>query len=183
MKKIFLLASLATALFFTACNNGGGDTTAGADSKKDSTGMTEEQKEERNKNAVMASINIFASGGTDVDAILKDVTSDAIEYGDGTMPSQKGRDSIANGMKMWLASFESKGKDLEAVADGNLVYVSGEWTVTWKTDFMGAKANGKSTTYRDVDIFTFNDDGKITSHRSTYPSGSVLSALGVPMPK
>ena len=182
MKKFFLLASLTAALYMTACNDGTTGTTTSGDTK-DSTKMTQEDKEERNKNTVMSSINIFANGGKDVDAVLKDVTADAIEYNDGSMPTQKGRDSIAKGMKEWLASFDSKGSNLEAVADGNMVYVSGEWTITWKNDFMGAKANGKSTTYRDVDMFTLNDDGKITSHRATYPGANVMKALWVPMPK
>ena len=180
MKKFFLLASIIGALYLTACNDGSTGTT-GTDSKKDSTAMTQEDKEERNKKTALASVNEFLAGN--IDGVFKDVVPDATDYFDGTMPAIKGVDSIKAGMKGWLAAFEVKGNNIEAVADGNTVIVYGDWTYTWKNDFMGAKANGKSTTYKDVDIFTFNDEGKMTSHRSIYPSSAFMASVGVPAPK
>ena len=178
MKKFFLLASLASALYITACNDA---STGSADGdKKDSTTMTQEDKEERNKKTAMESVNAFASNNPD--GALQAAAADVVDYGDGSTPPMKSIDSIKAGMKMYLASFEVKGANIEAVADGNQVYVSGDWTSTWKNDFMGAKANGKSVTYKDVDIFTFNDDGKITTHRSVVPWMYVMQSVGA-MPK
>ncbi len=178
MKKFFLLASLTAALFITACNEG---TTTGTETKSDSTALTQEDKEERNKKSALESVNAFLAG--DVDATLKNVTADATDYFDGSMPPVKGADSIKASLKGWIASFGVSGQNMEAVADANTVIVYGDWTYTWKSDFMGAKANGKSVTIKDVDIFTFNDEGKMTSHRSVYPTANTMAALGVPMPK
>ena len=181
MKKFFLLASLATALSFTACNNGGGDATTSPDAKKDSASTAQADKEARNKKIALESVNAFLAGN--IDEALKDIAPDATDYFDGSMPPVKGADSIKAGLKTWSAAFGAKGDNIEAYADGNTVVVYGDWTYTWKGDFMGAKANGKSASYKDVDIFTFSDDGKVTSHRSIYPSGAAMAAMGVPMPK
>lgn len=181
MKKFFLLASLASALYFTACNDASTNTADAGDGKKDSTAMTQEDKEERNKKVAMESISGYSAGN--IDEALKNVTADAMEYGDGSMPATKGVDSIKKGMQTYLASFGVKGGNLDAVADGDYVYVAGEWTYTWKNDFMGQKANGKSVTYKDVDIFKFNDEGKITEHRSIAPWAHSMQAMGVKMPK
>lgn len=179
MKKVFVLA-FAAALFFTACNDAGTNT---ADTTKgdSDTAMTQEDKEERNKKIALESVNAVTSGN--IDEGLKNVAADGVDYGDGSMSPVKGVDSIRAHLKDYFASFNSKGSNLEAVADGNKVYVSGEWTYTWAKDFMGAKANNKSVTYRDVDIFEFNDEGKMTSHRQIVPWSYSMQAMGVPMPK
>ena len=179
MKKFFLLASLTAALYMTACNDGA--TTTATGDTKDSTIVTQEDKEERNKRAAQASLDAFLAGN--VDGALKDATPDAIDYFDGSMPPVKGADSIKASLKSWVAAFEAKGSGIELVADGNTVIVYGDWTYTWKNDFMGQKATGKSTTYKDVDIFTFNDEGKVIAHRSIYPSAAAMTAMGVKMPK
>ncbi len=45
------------------------------------------------------------------------------------------------------------------------------------------KATGKSFKAKDVDIFTFNDAGKITEHRSVQSMATLMQQLGVPMKK
>lgn len=91
MKKIFILA-VATSLLY-ACNDSADSTSSTDSSSMNSTTMNDdESKEERNKQTAMASVNGFRN--KDVEAALKDVDNDAMEYGDGTMDPVKGRDSV-----------------------------------------------------------------------------------------
>jgi predicted ester cyclase len=87
-----------------------------------------------------------------------------------------------------LAAYLSAFPDLKAentmyFADGNTVIVVADWSMTFKNDMMGMKATGKSTKYKDVDIFTFDDNGKVTSHRSIYPIGALMMQMGCDMSK
>ncbi len=43
---------------------------------------------------------------------------------------------------------------------------------------MGIKPTGKSYKVKDVDLFTFNDDGKITEHRSVQSSSTIMMQTG-----
>ena len=54
----------------------------------------------------------------------------------------------------------------ETVADGGHVMVYGTWGATWKNDYMGLKATGKSATFKNVRIYKFNEAGKIVERRS-----------------
>jgi hypothetical protein len=42
---------------------------------------------------------------------------------------------------------------------------------------------GKTAKFKDVDIFTFDDNGKMTSHRNIYPMGAFMMQVGVDMAK
>ena len=182
MKKVHLLA-FATCLCFAACNNGSDSVASSSD--KDTTAaspkMTKEDKDERNKKVVMESMD--AMNAHNPDNVLKNVTADGVDYGDGTMPPVKSIDSVKAGMNAFLAAFpDYKGSDLKAVSDGDQVMVYGEWTGTFKNDFMGMKATNKSFKVHDVDIFTVNDDGKITSHRNVTPWSAIMMQVGAKMP-
>jgi len=48
---------------------------------------------------------------------------------------------------------------------------------------MGMKPTGKSYKLKDVDLFTFNDEGKITEHRSVQSMETMLSQVGAKMKK
>lgn len=181
MKRIFVAAF--TALALTACNDA---STSAKTALNDSANMnnnsnSEEAKEERNKQVALASENAFGSG--DVDAIFKDVDKDQVDYGDGSMKPIKGLDSSKAALKMYMAAVpDFKGSDFIAVADGDYVMVYGTWSGTWKNDFMGQKATGKSFKLKDVDIFKFNDAGKIIEHRFVHPMSDVAHQLGMKMP-
>jgi len=68
-----------------------------------------------------------------------------------------------------------------AIAEGNQVAVFGDWSGTFKGDLMGMKPTGKSAKWKDVDIYTFNDEGKITEHRSIQSMTSILWQVGAKM--
>src|ERR1044072_7375311 len=127
MKRAFLLLVVTTAII-TACENN--TKTAGTDAKMGDTTATAgnkmEDKEERNKKVIMASFDAMAS--RNVNEVLKDCAPDCVDYGDGSMPPVKSRDSIAKMIQGWLNAFpDNKGNDLKYVADGDWVMVWGEW--------------------------------------------------------
>lgn len=187
MKKAFLLLVVTTA-FMVACNDAGktpatgekmnADTTAGANT----AGNRSEDKEARNKKVIMASMD--AMSAHNANDVLKDATPDCVDYGDGSMPPIKGKDSITKVIQQLMSAFpDVKGNNLKYVADGDWVMAWGDWTGTFKNDFMGMKATNKSFKYPDVDIFKMNDDGKITEHHNIQSSNLIMMQVGAKPPK
>jgi len=177
MKKSILLL---TVLWLAACNNE--KKAEPADSIQTASAPTD-NKAEKNKQTALA--GAMAVNAHDAEAMLKDVASDAVDYGDGSMPPVKGLDSIKAGIKSWLAAFpDVKGENFMALTDdGSHVAVIADWTGTFKNDFMGIKATGKGYKLKDADIFTFNSEGKITEHRSLQPNSNMMNQVGAKMPK
>lgn len=183
MKKVFLLLAVSTTLF-AACESNAGKTegTTGTDTaKSESAGAMTENKAERNKKIMMASFDAMASHN--VNEMLKDCATDCVDYGDGSMPPVKGKDSIAKMINQWMTAFpDNKGSDLKFVADGDWVMVWGEWTGTFKNDFMGMKATNKSYRMKDVDIFKFNDAGQVVEHHNVQSPHTMMMQVGATMP-
>jgi len=177
MKKMFF-PMVIPILLFAACNNEKKTDETAGQAMTDST----EMREEKNKETALASVNAFIAG--DIDKTLQDVTADAVDYGDGSMPVIKGKDSIIVYVKQWREAFSDyKADNLVALADGDYVAVWGTWEGTFKTDFMGMKTAGKKIKLNDVDIFKFNNEGKMTEHRSIQSSAEMMKQLGGNMPK
>ena len=185
MKKAFVFL-LASSLFMVACNSDKKDEStnktesASADNKDASTSAA--SKAEKNRQTALASVMAFNTH--DVDAIMKDATADAVDYGDGSGAPMKNGDSVKGMIKAWVASFpDVKGENLEAFsnADGSKVIVVGVWSGTFKNDLMGMKATGKSYKVWDGDLFTFNDEGKITSHRGIQSGATPMMQVGAKM--
>jgi predicted ester cyclase/predicted small secreted protein len=182
MKKVFLLLAV-TAVVFTACESNA-NKTEGADIKmSDSTNAgSAESKTERNKKIMMASFDAMASHN--VADMLKDCAADCVDYGDGSMPPVKSKDSIMKMISQWMNAFpDNKGNDLKFVADGDWVMVWGEWTGTFKNDFMGMKATNKSYKMKDVDIFKMNDAGQVIEHHNVQSPNTMMMQVGMMPPK
>jgi predicted ester cyclase len=185
MKKLLLLAMSATLLY--SCNDKATGTTSSSDTSNTgaanrTTANNDEAKEERNKQTALASLHAFDNGGG-ADAVLKDADPNVVDYGDGSMAPAKGVDSTKAGLSMWLKAVpDYKGSDFIAVADGDYVMVYGTWTGTWKGDLMGMKPTGKTFKVADVDIFKFNDAGKVIEHRSVQSNNEAARQLGMKMP-
>jgi predicted ester cyclase len=169
-----------TIIAFTACNDDAAKTAGATDTDSNSKKeMSAEDKEERNKQTALASIAGINSH--DVNAVMKDVAPGAKDFGDGSMPPAS-LDSSKAMLTQWFTAFpDVKGENLKAVADGEWVMVWGDWSGTWKGDFMGQKATGKSYKIKDVDIFRFNDEGKITEHHYTQNWITSASQIGMKM--
>jgi predicted ester cyclase len=137
---------------------------------------------EKNKQTALASLQGVNDHNTD--AVYQNATADVTDSGDGNGPAVKGIDSCKAYFKMFLAAFpDIKGKNFMAFADGNHVAVVGNWSGTFKGQMMGMKPTGKSFKFRDVDIFTFNDEGKITDHQNVQSMETIMSQIGASMKK
>jgi predicted ester cyclase len=182
MKKLLLATTVALSV--AACNNAADKSTAGSDTTTTTTTSgadSEEAREERNKEIVLESLKAFED--KKVEEVLKNVSPDAVEYMDGSMPPVKGRDTIMKGMKEWMAAISDLKQDsVEAFADGDKVAVYSVMSGKWTGDYMGMKATGRSFRVRDVDIFTFNKDGQITEHRSVQSGATLANQIGMKMP-
>ena len=158
MKK--LLPILLAASLMTACNESNSNS-----------------KQERNKKVIVASMECFMKG--DLSGTFKDTATGFVDYGDGTSQPVSDIESLKAALKVLMTSIEGyKAENLVYFADGDHVIVYGDWGGTFKTDMMGIKATGKTVKFKDVDIFTLNNEGKITEHRSVQNVGAVLMAAG-----
>jgi predicted ester cyclase len=172
MKKTMLLFAIAAVL--ASCNNEKKDE---AD-KKETAISSMESKQERNKKIIMASMDAAAKG--DVDGMVKDAAANFIDYTDGSMPPVTNTDSLKGFIKMLFHSIEGyKPENTMLFADGDYVLAYADWTGTFKNDLMGIKATGKPVKLKDVDIFKFNEEGKIIEHRSIQNTGAVLMSSGM----
>jgi predicted ester cyclase len=179
MKHTLFISAAIALLAFASCNNA---TTSTEAPKTDSTAAKMENKAERNKKTIMGCMDGF--NAHDIDKVMKDASPDMVDYGDGSMPSAKGIDSGKKMLGMLFNSFPDwKGENQMYFADGDNVAVVSDWSLTFKNDFMGMKATGKSTKFKDVDLFTFDNNGKVTSHRNIYPFGVALMQMGCDMSK
>jgi predicted ester cyclase len=181
MNRVLLcLAVLAT--LFAACESNAGKTEGTEGAKNDTAAAMTENKAERNKKIIMASFDAMASHN--VNDMLKDCAPDCVDYGDGSMPPVKGKDSIIKMISMWMNAFpDNKGNDLKFVADGDWVMVWGEWSGTFKNDFMGMKATNKSYKMKDVDIFKLNDAGQVVEHHNVQSPNTMMTQVGATPPK
>jgi predicted ester cyclase len=177
-----LLVLIGFAVFITSCNNGNSPM---MNNGKDSVAAAYEAKDsmlEKNKATALASVQAFNSGK--LDDAFKDVAADAVDYGDGEMAPIRGRDTIISMVKGFLSAFpDYKGENYMVIGEGNHVAVFADYSGTFKKPLMGIKPTGKSFKYRDVDLFTFNDAGKISEHRSVQSGKTLMAMIGAKMPK
>ena len=174
MKKLSLF--LPVIFYLASCNNSGMSASSAADSTLATYKMKDSQLQANKATALSCSQNFTLKT---LDVGLKDLTPDAVEYGDGTAPPVKGVDSIKAGAKAFLMAFpDMKGENFVVVGEGNKVMVYGEYTATFLGPLMKMKPTKKSFKCRDVDIFTFNDAGKITEHRNITTGASLLAQVG-----
>jgi predicted ester cyclase len=172
MKKLIPCVAIA-ALFLSACSTKSTTIASAADSVA--------MKTAKNKEAALNSNLAFIKG--DVDAAFKDYSSDFVDYGDGSSKPMKNIDSMKMNNKAFLAAFpDLKVENMHAVGSGDTVIVTGTWSGTFKKEYMKIKPTNKSYKVPDADIFTFNKDGKITSHSNIQSLATYFYQLDIPMP-
>lgn len=175
MKKSIFYLMAASFVVLTACNN---EKKADAGDKTEASVSSAENKQERNKKVIMASMESFMKG--DIDGTFKDVAPGFTDNTDGTMAPITNIDTLKNLLKTVMNSIENyKGENLKYYADGDHVLVYGDWGGVFKNDLMGIKSTGKPVKFRDVDIFKLNDEGKIVEHSAVQNLGAVLMAAGM----
>jgi len=170
---------IASSALMVACNNSGTSSANKPDSSAMSNASSSAQStRERNEKTALASIEAF--NAHDIAGTYKDATPDGVDYFDGSMKPAKGIDSMKAALQPFLTAFpDIKGSNLMVLSDvdGKHVIVVADWTGTFKGEMMGMKPNGKSVKYMDGDLFTFNDEGKITEHRSIQNFGTIMAQL------
>jgi predicted ester cyclase len=175
-----LLVYFVVAVVIISCNNNASSATSNAMDSLMAARAAKDSVLEKNKATALAGVQAFCSGK--IDDAFKDATPDVVDYGDGSMKSVKGVDSIKAMVKVFLAAFpDYKGENFLVVGDGNHVAVFGDYSGTFKNPFMGMKPTGKSFKLKDVDLFTFNDAGKITEHRSVQSGSALMGMVGAKM--
>ena len=143
-------------------------------------GMAAPSMTEKNKATALLVVQSFSNH--DTAAMFKVTAADFIDYGDGNMPPMKGLDSAKAGLRQFLAAFpDIKGENLMVIAEGNQAAVFGDWSGTFKGELMGIKPTGKTFKFKDVDLFTFNDEGMVTSHRSIQSTDLLFKQVGAKM--
>lgn len=173
MKKL-IIGVAVIACFLSACNTKSGSAVNGSDSTARILA--------RNKQTAINSNDAFNK--KDVDAIFKDCAADFVDYGNSESKAMKNIDSLKTNMKSFFVAFpDFKVENLQAVAQGDTVIVTGDWSGTFKSAYMKMKPTQKSFKASDADIFTFNKDGKMTSHRSIQAQATYFVQLGIPIPK
>jgi predicted ester cyclase len=176
-----LLVFIGFTAFLISCNNNSSPMTTTMDSVA-AARMAKDSVLDKNKATALASVQAFSSGK--MDEAFKDVTTDAVDYGDGTMAPVKGVDSIRSMVKVFMTAFpDYKGENFLVIGDGNQVAVFADYSGTFKNPLMGMKPTGKSFKLKDVDLFTFNDAGKITEHRSVQSNKTMMEMVGAKMKK
>ena len=171
MKKIIIGLAVATG-FLAACNSKTTLTVGG-----DSTAI----KAEKNRITALKSVQNF--GDKKLDSMFSVCATDFVDYGNGEDKPMKNRDSIKIMLNMFFTAFpDYKQSNITAFAHGDSAIVTSTVSGTFKNAMMGMKPTGKSFKYDDADIFTFDKDGKMTSHRSIQSTATFFSQLGVAPP-
>lgn len=175
MKQLLVL--LTIALFTISCGqNSGNDMAAGTGSADTAQAPKPETKEERNKKVIAEAI--AALNAHDIDKIKSSMAAETVDYGDGSRPPIKGADSVAANIAGMFASFpDFKADNIKYYADGDEVVVIAEFTGTFKNDMGKMKATGKSFKFMDADIFSLNDEGKVTSHKYIQSDNTMMSQI------
>jgi predicted ester cyclase len=165
---------LMSAIFFLASC---GDDKKEEEKKDDpKMGESNESKEEKNKAIALESEKAYNAGN--IDEALKYAAPDAVDYGNGSMPPVRGVDSIRAMLHGWRDNLEDfKDENVWAMADGDNVALFYEYHAKFKGDVMGMKTAGKTVHIKDVDIFKFNNDGKIIEHRSLQSNAELMNQL------
>ena len=160
------------ALFFS-CNNA---TQSPATATVDSVSLAKEAMLTKNKAAALGFIQAINS--KNMNDMVRDFAVDYVDFHDGNIPPTRGLDSLKADLHSFVTAFpDVKAENLVAVAEANKVAVFGEWSGTFKVDMTGMKATGKSFKIKDADLFTFNDAGKITEHRSVQSGEALMSQV------
>jgi len=171
--KIRILLPLLTLLVFAACQQTPASDPATEVAKKAA------ETAARNKASLLKAYELI--NARNYDAFVQLVTEDHVDH--AAVPELKGRDALKKNMMDFVAAFpDFKIESRQMVAEGDWVMGWVNISGTFKNDFMGMKANGKSFKISDVDILKFNADGLAPEHWAVQDYCAMFSQLGVAPP-
>jgi len=163
-----LIATCVVGMLLVAChsNTQTSEEKIINDSIARAPGELERKKEERNKETAIASVMAF--GRHDTAGVFKAAAANFVDYGDGSFPPVKGKDSVTASIAIFIKAFSDiHVRDITAISEGDSVAVFAQWIGTFKNPLMGIPPTGITTILRDCDVYEFNKAGRITSHRAT----------------
>jgi len=176
MKKLltfFAIAVLTACIFPTCKSNGSGTSSNGSDST--SAVMKKNVQTALNADSLITK--------HDMDGYLKLCAPDYTDYGAMGDKPVKNIDTMKSEMKIFFGAYpDFKAEDLKAYASNDAVVVTGTFSGTFKNPYLKMKPTGKGFKIFDADIYTFDKDGKITSHKSIVPGSIYMSQAGVVLP-
>ena len=115
----------------------------------------------------------------DIDGFAKDLAEDFVEHEEtpGLAPTKAGVEAF---FRMQLAAFPDLRMDVQdVVADGSKVVARVRYTGTQHGEFMGMPATGKSVDVQVIDIFRFDDDGRVSEHWGVFDQLTMMQQLGL----
>lgn len=167
MKKLLLILSTGSFLFFASCSN----------KKEGSGGISEKAKKNKDVNAAI--MKMFETG--DWSKVGDYIAADGIDHS-GPKGDIKGLDSLkAYFAQMGQMMSNMKNDIIKTLADDEYVMCWVKGTATAKVDLpeWGMKA-GQSHTSTSVEVSKFKD-GKVTDHW-TYMDANEMMGGGTPQP-
>lgn len=174
MKKLItvLVLSAIVGCLFSSCKTNGASS-SGSDSTAAIT--------KKNIQTAMRADSVLTKA--DIEGYFKLCAQGYTEYGSAGDKPEKNIDSIKAEMKTFFEAYpDFNGEDLKAFAGDEGVIVTGTFSGTFKNPYLTMKPTGKAFKVFDGDIYTFDKDGKITSHRSIVPGSIYMSQAGVVLP-
>jgi hypothetical protein len=173
MKKPGIIIIIVSACFMWACGGKSGSGGEGSDS------ATMAQRRNK-KTAWRFEANLMAAN---VDSMYKDCAPNFAEYGTGNSDTTKNVDSVKADLKDFMTIFpDIKGSNFVTFAHGDSVVVLATWRGTFKNPAGDIQPTGRTFKVDDADIFTFNQKGQITSHKSLQSTNTFFYQVGIPIP-
>ena len=114
----------------------------------------------------------------DIDAFGDLLADDFVEHEEmpGLAPS---KDGVKSFFRMQLAGFPDLRLDVaDVIADGDKVVARVRYTGTQDGEFMGMPATGTSVDVQLIDIFRFDDDGRVIEHWGVIDLLTMMEQLG-----
>ncbi|MGA2514444.1 MAG: ester cyclase [Candidatus Limnocylindrales bacterium] len=115
----------------------------------------------------------------DIDGFADHLTDDFVEHEEtpGLAPTKAG---VKDFFRMQLAAFPDLRLRVEdVVANGHKAVARVRYTGTHQGAFMGMPATGKSVDVQLIDIFRFDDRGRVQEHWGVLDALSMMQQLGV----
>src|SRR6185312_12197596 len=175
MRKLLTLVALPAIVagLFSSCKSN-----SAASSGSDSTAMMTK------KNIQTALAADSALVKHDIDGYFKLCSNDYTELGGQGDKPEKNVDSIKAEMKVFFGAYpDFKAEDVKAYSGSDAVILTGVYSGTFKNPYLTMKPTGKAFKVFDGDIFTFDKEGKITSHQGIQSSSVYMSQVGVVFPE
>jgi hypothetical protein len=151
MKNTLLLT--LSALLIVACKNN----EQPSPSTEQIALIKQDSLDKRNKQIALACHRAYERD--DLDFIISHMAEDIVNYYEGRLP-MRGIDSATIGMREFRNLLkEWKSSNELALAENNYVFVYQNWDGSLKTD-----SSGQTFHFKAVEIYKFNEEGKIIEH-------------------